>query len=177
MAWANEVEGLVGFTARGGSSPLERTKFVRTPTVAPIRGSGWSPRPCRFRLSAVAPHPFVLGLVDRVLERLGFAGYGCPSQLLAEDHVERLRQLAGDATVLIEDQSLEECEVELPPHPVCGFVIGRLAVAGSGQGTVQIRFGRLEVSGDGCQSALALAIAVVIRPCSLLTSSSGIASA
>src|ERR1700722_17507971 len=24
MAWANKVEGLVGFTARGGSSPLER---------------------------------------------------------------------------------------------------------------------------------------------------------
>ncbi|MGA8352879.1 MAG: hypothetical protein WB698_01770 [Solirubrobacteraceae bacterium] len=53
----------------------------------------------------------------------------------------------------MDDQALEERQIELPAHPVGGFVVGALAVPGSGQGLVQIRLGCPEVSGDGGQPA------------------------
>ncbi len=94
-----------------------------------------------------------LGFFDGLRQFLAFLGDDRSPQILAQQHVERLGQLARDRAVVVDQQPLEEREVEVPSHRARCFAVGRLAVAHSGESAVHVGFGCLEVALDGHETA------------------------
>jgi len=80
--------------------------------------------------------PLAQGLIDGCRQLLAFAGDDGAAQLLAQERLERLSQLALDRAVIPDQQPLEEGEIELPPHGVRGFAVSRFTVSGSRQGAL-----------------------------------------
>jgi hypothetical protein len=53
------------------------------------------------------------GVLDVLQVSIDFPGKDGASQLVAEDHVPRLGQLAGDGVLIVDQQPLEERQIEL----------------------------------------------------------------
>lgn len=125
-------------------------------------------------------------IADGVAEAVAFVGGdeavelvvvpgGLP-ELVAEERVERRRQLARDVVVVADQQSAEEGEVEVSSELVGRVAVGGVAVADEQEALLEVGLGGREVVFDFGQ-AVALSISRVSRSCSLLSRSIEIASA